>query len=343
MFFERGGGTKRPLLATAFVLVIAAGRCAMAQGFSSAKDASPAESHSSPFAAAPLFDFKDSEIKFDLRSLMNTLRDNQHEGWVLAAYPDPNTGRPLIGAGFSLDVQATDHPQYDPLNPHPFVEPSSAQLWQAAGLEQAQLQEVLDRFELDKKVWSSRVWRRKIRTHALEPELTEDAGMRLLRVSSIQAVENAKAYCRYFDDLTGPQQMALSQLVFQMGVNLEEFVEFLSVLNGDTIHRDLSLPNDGAETEAEHWRDVQGALIASQWARRYSSRASTVIAMFDPTYSYDSGAAVRRVDAVLRPPVVHHRQKPQAKTLRASNENHSGHSPVKKTSSGHSKHKVEVG
>ena len=59
----------------------------------------------------PLLDFQDSDIKFSLRSLMDILRDHQHEGWVLAAYPDPNTHRPLIGAGFSLDVQATVHPK----------------------------------------------------------------------------------------------------------------------------------------------------------------------------------------------------------------------------------------
>ena len=91
-----------------------------------------------------LLDFQDSDIKFSLRSLMDILRDHQHEGWVLAAYPDPNTRRPLIGAGFSLDVQATDHPQRDPLNPHLFVEPSSAQLWQAAGLAPERLQQILD-------------------------------------------------------------------------------------------------------------------------------------------------------------------------------------------------------
>src|ERR1700689_997849 len=83
--------------------------------------------------AQVLLDFKDSDIKFSLPVMMETLRDHRHEGWVLAAYPDPNTGRPLIGAGFSLDVQAAMHPQRDPLNPHPFVEPSSAELWQAAG------------------------------------------------------------------------------------------------------------------------------------------------------------------------------------------------------------------
>ena len=99
--------------------------------------------------AQALLDFKDSDIKFSLRSLMDILRDHQHEGWVLAAYPDPNTRRPLIGAGFSLDVQATEHPQRDPLNPHPFVEPSSAQLWQAAGLAPERLQQILDQFDHD--------------------------------------------------------------------------------------------------------------------------------------------------------------------------------------------------
>ncbi len=57
-----------------------------------------------------LLNFKESDIKFSLPAMMETLRDHRHEGWVLAAYPDPNTGRPLIGAGFSLDVQATRIP-----------------------------------------------------------------------------------------------------------------------------------------------------------------------------------------------------------------------------------------
>jgi hypothetical protein len=328
----------------ALLVSLSAGRFAASQGTSAPQVLSTADSSLLRFTATPLFDFKESDIKFDLRGLMNTLRDSRHEGWVLAAYPDPNTGRPLIGAGFSLDVQATNHPQLDPLNPYPFIEPSSAQLWQAAGLDPQQLREILERFDRNSKTWSSRTWRRKIRTQTLMPELTEEEAMKLLHVSAIQAVENARAYCRRFDDLTGPQQMALSQLVFQMGVNLEEFVEFLSALNGDTRHRDLSQPNEGAETDAEHWRDVQSNLIASQWAKRYSTRAATVIAMFDPGYAHDPSGAVQRVDAVLRPPVEHRRRKPPARTLRASNENgHNSHSPVKKTSGTHSKHKLEVG
>ena len=87
---------------------------------------------------------------------MNTLRDSRHESWVLAAYPDPKTSRPLIGAGFSLDVQATEHPQNDPLNPHTFLEPSSAQLWQAAGLDSERLQAILDRYDRDLKAWKKK-------------------------------------------------------------------------------------------------------------------------------------------------------------------------------------------
>src|SRR6204780_2440543 len=115
--------------------------------------------------ARVLLDFKDSDIKFSLPSMMEILRDHRHEGWVLAAYPDPNTGRPLIGAGFSLDVPATEHPQRDPLNPHPFVEPSSVQLWQAAGLAPERLQQILEQYDHDLAAWSPRTYRRKIITH----------------------------------------------------------------------------------------------------------------------------------------------------------------------------------
>ena len=73
--------------------------------------------------------FRDSDVKFDLNELLDLLRDHRHEGWVLAAYPDPKTGQPLIGAGFSLDLPARAHPQLDPLNPHPFLEPSSAEIF----------------------------------------------------------------------------------------------------------------------------------------------------------------------------------------------------------------------
>ena len=281
-----------------------------------------------------MFDFKDSDIKFNLQTLMNILRDQRHEGWVLAAYPDPNTHRPLIGAGFSLDVPATEHLQLDPLNPHPFLEPSSAQLWQAAGLDPALMQKILGRFNRDASLWTTKQYRRKIRMHALTPELTEEEATKLLRISAIQAVYNARAYCRNFDHLTGPQQMALSQLVFQMGVNLEEFVQFLSAINGDAF-QNVSL-NNAAATDSDHWRTVQTTLIESQWARRYRGRASTVIAMFDPDYLDNPTGAERRVNAVLHPPSKHRHGRHQARVVRtASTKGRGGKTSARQTTSGH--------
>ena len=250
---------------------------------------------------------------------MNTLRDQRHEGWVLAAYPDPKTSRPLIGAGFGLDVMATDHPQSDPLNPHLFLEPSSAQLWQAAGLEPGQLQKILDRFDRDLAAWKKKKYRKKIRAHTLTPELTEEEATRLLRISAIQSIHNAKAYCRNFDQLSASQQMALSQLVFQMGVNLEEFVQFLSTINGNAGSSELLQASASIEAEREHWKEVQRTLIESQWARSYTSRATTVIAMLDPHYAQDPQEAVHQVEAVLHPPVKHHRKKASAGVHKTGN------------------------
>jgi hypothetical protein len=282
----------------------------------------PAEESTAPGRAEwhslqALAGFKSSEIKFPLLSLMNLLRDRNHEGWVLAAYPDPKTNRPLIGAGFSLDVAATDHPQLDPLNDHPFLEPSSAELWEAAGLDQERLQSILQRFNRDLELWTKKRYRREVRRNTLEPELTEAEALQLLRISAVQAIYNAKAYCRNFDRLTASQQMALSQLVFQMGINLEEFVQFLSELNGDTVYRDLSQPDFGIQTEAGHWRAVQQSLIDSEWARRFTTRATTVIAMFDPEYARDPAAAIERVELRLPPPVKYRRKKRGGQMVRA--------------------------
>src|SRR4051794_18302974 len=149
-------------------------------------------------SASSLFDFNPSAIKFNIETLMSILRDHQHEGWVLAAYPDPKTSRPLIGAGFSLDVVATEHVQRDPLNPHPFLEPSSAQLWQAAGLSPDQLQAILQQFDHNLKQWKQKKYRKKVRARALTPQVTEEQATALLRISTIQAIENARAYCRNF-------------------------------------------------------------------------------------------------------------------------------------------------
>lgn len=273
-----------------------------------------------PLAPPPLFDFKDSNNKFTLESLMRILRDSRHEGWVLAAYPDPKTSRPLIGAGFCLDVVAREHIQGDPLNPHTFIEPSSAQLWQVAGLDPERLQRILDQFDHNLKTWKKKNYRKKIRTHKLPPELTEEEATKLLHISAVQAVHNARAYCRDFDQLTASQQMALSQLVFQMGVNLEEFVQFLSALNDGLILQGAAPPEGSMESQREHWKAVQQTLIESQWAKRYTSRAVSVIAMFDPDYAADPRGAERPVQAALRPPVKHHRKKVRAKSVRAGND-----------------------
>jgi hypothetical protein len=267
----------------------------------------------------PLVDFKDSDIKFQLASLMNILRDSRHESWVLAAYPDPKTSRPLIGAGFSLDVAAAEHPQRDPLNPHPFIEPSSAQLWQAAGLDPEKLQAILDQYDSDLEAWKKKNFRKKIRTHDLSPELTDDEATKLLRISAIQAAYNARAYCRMFDQLTASQQMALTQLVYQMGVNLEEFTQFLGAVNDESVYRNSAAPS--ADLQIEHWKMVQGTLIQSQWARRYTTRAVSVIAMFDPEYDQDPRQAEHKVLIQIHPPkVAHHHKKARVRSVQAGND-----------------------
>jgi hypothetical protein len=62
---------------------------------------------------------------------------------------------------------------------------------------------------------------------------------------------------------------------------------------------------------------VQSTLIDSQWARRYTVRASTVIAMFDPDYNQEPVASEQRVEAILRPPVVRQPKPRTTATLRA--------------------------
>jgi hypothetical protein len=278
-------------------------------------------------APQPLFDFKDSGVKFKLETLMHILRDSKHESWVLAAYPDPKTGRPLIGAGFNLDVLATQHIQTNPLNPHLFIEPSTAELWHDAGLDLGRLQSILDQFDRDMRAWKKKNFRKKIRTHQLTPEITEQEATNLLRISTLEAIHNARAYCDDFDQLTASQQMALSQLVYQMGVNLEEFVEFLSAINDHSSYRDLaqaetSTQEDSIQKEDEYWKTVQRTLIESDWARRYTSRAVTVIAMFDSDYDKEPREAEREVRRQIHPLVAHHRKKPHAEAVRVSKGSH---------------------
>ena len=288
-------------------------------------------------------EFKDTDVKFDMKQLVDVLRDRRHEGWVLAAYPDPRTAQPLIGAGFSLDLPEREHPQLDANNPHPFLEPSSADLWQAAGFDPARLDGILKTFYERRRTWSKRTWRRKL--YSLPAQISDDEAIQLVRVGAIQAVYNAKAYCRRFDQLNGPQQMAMAQLVYQMGVNLEHFNAFLATINPGPAPRAqqvvvADVTADAQATAAdsqmfaeamqdataaapvvmdqspEYWLGVQQSLMGSQWAHKYRTRAISVIAMLDPAYSDDPTAAEKRVGAVLRPAVVHRHKVRHAATAR---------------------------
>jgi hypothetical protein len=326
--------------AAAAALTFALGLPALSQSVPGADATSPASLSAAPAApdtaASPsvrmIGDFKDSDVKFDVNELVDILRDHRHEGWVLTAYPDPKTGQPLIGAGFSLDLPAREHPQPDPMNPHPFLEPSSADLWQAAGFDPARLDDILNVFHERKREWSKRTWRRHL--FSLPPQISDDEAMQLVRVGAIQAIYNARAYCRDFDQLTGPQQMAMAQLVYQMGVNLEHFNAFLAMINpglgpraaaADSPMYSEDLPSTLDQTP-EYWQSVQKSLMGSQWAHLYRTRAISVIAMLDPAYRDDPSAAEQRVGAVLRPAVAHRRGRHKVATRQVAATRHRGHS-----------------
>jgi len=256
-----------------------------------------------------LLSFKPADVKFDVDDLMDILRDKRHEGWVLAAYPDPKTAQPLIGAGFSLDLPERPHLQTDPLNPRQFVEASSADLWQAAGLPLTQLQGILTDYYQKLATWDKVGFRRQIRQ--LEPQITDEDANALLRIGIVQAVENAKAYCRNFDRLSASQQMAMTQLVYQMGINLQEFTSFLNLMNQDNVAETAKV----ARADRLYWQQVQLSLVHSQWARLYRDRAKAVIAMLDPSYEADPTRAERRINAVL--PSRHHYRRHAAHLRRA--------------------------
>lgn len=257
--------------------------------------------------------FKDADIKFNLNELVDILRDRRHEGWVLAAYPDPRTAQPLIGAGFSLDLPEREHPQTDSLNSHPFLEPSSADLWRAAGFDPDRLNDILTVFYERRREWNKRKWRRQL--YSLPAQITDEDATQLVRVGAIQAIYNARAYCRNFDELSGPQQMAMAQLVYQMGVNLQHFTDFLSTINSTSAFEADATDTTGAQAP-EYWQRVQKSLMGSQWAHKYRTRAIAVIAMLDPVYAEDPQAAEKRVSAVLRPAIVHRRRSRAAANTR---------------------------
>ncbi|HEV2132700.1 MAG TPA: hypothetical protein VGR47_00420 [Terracidiphilus sp.] len=298
----------------------------------------PADAVITP-AARMVADFKDGDVKFDMSELVEILRDRKHEGWVLAAYPDPRTRQPLIGAGFSLDLPEREHPQTDPLNQHQFLEPSSADLWQAAGFDPDRLNDILKVFYQRKRKWSKRTWRRRL--YSLPAQISDEDATELVRIGAIQAIYNARAYCRNFDRWTGPQQMAITQLVYQMGVNLQHFDEFLAEINSGTesaagpqlaamdsatFAPDADAAAIPVDQSPEFWQGVQKSLIGSQWAHKYRTRAIAVIAMLDPAYQDDPSAAEQRVGAVLRPAVVRHRHRHASATRRqVAARRHRGH------------------
>lgn len=273
-----------------------------------------AEPTTSSLPPTRLFDPAVSQTKFRIERLMTLLRDNRHEGWVRTAYPDPKTGRPLIGGGFSLDLSATQHMQRNPLNPNAFIEPSSAELWQEAGLDLEELNVILDQYYQRQALWGKATFRQKIRAHELPPDISEEEAMRLLRISTLQAIHNARAYCVDFDEMNASQQMALSQLVFQMGVNLEEFVAFLSVING--FAGESHTGQNASVVRNFNWKAVQGTLVHSDWARRYAIRAISVIAMFDPNYDRGPNRAEDRVRVWIHPPPSHHHRKSRREFVR---------------------------
>ena len=317
--------------------------------------AMPAAIQAAPTPAVRILEgFKDSDVKFDMNELVDILRDRRHEGWVLAAYPDPRTGQPLIGAGFSLDLPEREHPQPDPMNPHPFLEPSSADLWQAAGFDPARLDDVLKVFYERKRTWSKRTWRKKL--FSLPAQISDDDAVQLVRVGAIQAIYNARAYSRNFDQMNGPQQMAMAQLVYQMGVNLQHFNAFLATVNPEPGQRAVAADSEmmgqamqdatvmpaTLDQSPEYWLGVQQSLMGSQWAHKYRTRAVSVIAMLDPAYSDDPTAAEKRVGAVLRPAVVHRRGRHSAGTRQVSATKHRGHGRKSGRSSARAKNKKSV-
>jgi hypothetical protein len=110
-------------------------------------------------------------------------------------------------------------------------------------------------------------------------------------------------------------------MVFQMGVNLEEFQQFLAAINDSSAYSAASQPGSSPAPDFEHWKLVQSTLIQSDWARRYSSRAIGVIAMFDPTYDQDPLAAQHRVQVQVHPLVTHRHKKARTKSARAGKNN----------------------
>jgi hypothetical protein len=134
--------------------------------------------------------------------------------------------------------------------------------------------------------------------------------------------------------------MAVSQLVYQMGVNLGQFSTFLALLNNDPV-RASALADPGAASQVEtsasdlqRWRTIQQSLMQSQWARLYRVRATAVIAMLDPRYLDNPSASEARIAAVLRPTGHRRHSRPTLRTAsyrRRSNRTLARNAPGKRT------------
>lgn len=307
---------KKTLITAALSLAACISAAASASALSGREvqpQSSALTSSGASLAVQQLLAFNPSDVKFNLETLMDLLRDHRHEGWVLSAYPDPKTRLPLIGAGFSLDLPAREHVQQDALNPHQFLEPSSTELWQAAGLDPNVLEGILLRFNTTPAPAVRRRSHKRRKPPA--PEITTEEATKLLRIAIIQAIYNARAYSRDFDSFSAPQQMAMTQLVYQMGVNLEGFNRFLGVINDDSA---AILTFGPGIFDANHWDDAQAALVQSQWARSYRSRAISVIAMLDPHYMSNPGKAELNVASELPAEIVPMRESHSGLQLRSA-------------------------
>ena len=82
-----------------------------------------------------------------------------------------------------------------------------------SGFDTERLQTILAEYQSNLEAWGTRKYRKKIRQ--LPEQVTDDEALSLLRIAEVQAIHNARAYCRGFDQISASQQMALTQLVYR--------------------------------------------------------------------------------------------------------------------------------
>jgi len=111
---------------------------------------------------------RDSDIKFNLRSLMSTLRDTSTKLGA-GRLSDPKQP-PANWRWFQPRSSVREHPQTI-RSIHSFLEPSSAQLWQAAGSTLRAFRPY-QQFDQDLAAWSKRKFPAQDPNHDLTPDLT---------------------------------------------------------------------------------------------------------------------------------------------------------------------------